>query len=236
LLFAPEWLKSVISFSRKKFGRAMTDFAAARRTMVENQLRTYDVTDQTLLAAFETVPREAFVAPAQAAFAYLDREVLARDVSTRLLTPMVLARMIQALELNRGEKVLDVGGAGYGAALLNACGVEAVSLDRDPEAVKTSLSNAGVTGVTVVGGHLAEGAAAHGPFDAILVNGSAETEPTALLAQLKDDGALVIVIGHGRSGRARLFKRIGDKFSSARVIDASAPALAEFARKPEFAF
>ena len=214
----------------------MTDFAAARRTMVENQLRTYDVTDQVLLAGFETVPREKFVDPAITNLAYLDREVTARGGKSKLLLPMTLARMIQALELNKGEKVLDVGGAGYGAAVLSSIGVDVVALDKDAESARASLAAAGFPEVKVVAGHLAAGAAAHGPFDAIIVHGASEIEPTELLNQLKEDGALVIVMGRGRSGRATVFTRVSNDFSRARAFDAAAPVLAEFEKKPEFSF
>jgi len=216
----------------------MTDLAAARRTMVENQLRTYDVTDQVLLAAFEVVPREAFADPSQPALVYLDRDVVARDGRSRLLAPMVLARMIQSLELNKGEKVLDVGGAGYGAAVMAAAGVQPVALApaESADVVRASLAEAGFGAVPVVAGDLAAGAPAQGPFDAILVHGATDVEPAALLAQLKEDGALAIVLGRGRSGRATLYRRVGDAFSKARVFDAAAPLLAGFERKAEFAF
>ena len=214
----------------------MTDFAAARRTMVSNQLRTYDVTDQNLLAAFESVPREAFVVDGQGTVAYLDREVTARDGATRLMTPMLTARMIQALELNKGEKVLDVGSAGYGAAILNAYGMSAVALVADAASAQAALAQAGAAAVPVVAGSYAAGAAAQGPYDAIMVHGSAELEPTGLLGQLKDGGTLAIVMTSGRVGRVMIYRRVGKTVSSARALDGSAPALAEFQRKPEFAF
>src|SRR5580698_7422084 len=73
------------------------DLAARRQRMVDGQLRTCDVTDQALLAAFARIPRESFVAPAFASLAYLDREVPALGASDRLLlAPMVLAKLIQA--------------------------------------------------------------------------------------------------------------------------------------------
>jgi protein-L-isoaspartate(D-aspartate) O-methyltransferase len=214
----------------------MTDFAAARRTMVSNQLRTYDVTDQTLLAAFESVPREVFVAQGEGHKAYLDLEVNARDGKTRLMTPMVTARMIQALELNKGEKVLDVGSAGYGAAVLKACGLEAVALVADAAQARDSLAAAGAGDIPVVAGSYAAGAAAQGPYDAIVVHGAAELEPDGLLAQLKDGGALSIIMLTGKVGRVMVYRRVGKTFSKARAMDGMAPVLESFVRKPEFAF
>jgi len=87
----------------------MIDFAKARRTMVDSQLRPTDVTDRELLTAMLEVPRERFVPAAQASVAYLDRDIQI-DGSRALLKPMVLARMIQAVDISAGERVLDVAG------------------------------------------------------------------------------------------------------------------------------
>jgi len=214
----------------------MTDFAAARRTMVDNQIRTYDVSEKLVLAAFEAVPREHFVPAADAAVAYIDREQIARDGATRLMTPLVLARLMQALEPAPGQTVLDVGSMGYGAALFASAGLKVVATATDAAAAKTALAAAGASGVEVIGADAGAGAPKQGPYDIILVHGSAEVEPESLLAQLKDGGRLGIVMGTGRAGRATVFRRIGNTFSRARAFDAAAPALAAFARKAEFAF
>ncbi|HRK25349.1 MAG TPA: protein-L-isoaspartate O-methyltransferase [Beijerinckiaceae bacterium] len=214
----------------------MTDFSAARRTMVENQIRTYDVSDKLVLAAFEAVPRECFVRPKDAAVAYLDREQMAADGITRLLPPLVLARLMQALELASGQRALDCGSAGYGAALLAAAGLSVVSCEAESEAAAAALARAGISGVEVVDARPGEGAPAKGPFDVILVHGAAEVEPASLLAQLKDGGRLGIIMGLGRAGRASIFRRVGKGFGKARAFDAAGPALQDFARKPEFSF
>lgn len=214
----------------------MTDFTAARRTMVDNQIRTYDVSDKVVLAAFETVPREHFVAERDAALAYLDREQTARDGQTRMLAPLVLARLMQALELVPGEKALDVGSAGYGAALLASAGLKVTSVEQNADAARGALSAAGISGVDLIKGDAGAGAPGQAPYDVILVHGAAEVEPEALLRQLRDGGRLGIIMGLGRSGRAMVFRRIGRHISGARAFDAAGPAVAELARKPEFAF
>lgn len=214
----------------------MIDFAAARRTMVENQVRTYDVTDQRVLAALESVPREVFVEDRQRAIAYLDRELTARGGKSTLLTPMVLARMLQALDVQPGESVLDVAGAGYGAALLRQLGATVTTVVSDGGSVKAALAEAGVLQVTVVEGALSAGAPNAGQFDAILVHGAADGEPETLIRQLKDGGRLIIVIGRGRSGRATVIRRVGDRFSHHAAFDAFAPVPPDFAAKPVFQF
>ncbi len=204
--------------------------------MVENQIRTYDVTDQALLAVFAAVPREVFVAGGERATAYLDRLQTARDGKTRMLPPLVLARMIQSLEPVPGEKVLAVAGAGYSAAVMAAYGLTVTTLDHDAGSVRAALAEAGAEGVTVVAGAANAARVAGGPFDLILVEGAAEVEPLVLLEQLRDGGRLGIVMGLGRSGRVMIFRRIGGFVSQARAFDAAAPALPEFANGQVFAF
>ncbi|MBV8104597.1 MAG: protein-L-isoaspartate O-methyltransferase, partial [Hyphomicrobiales bacterium] len=104
-----------------------------RLAMVNSQLRTGDVVDREVLAAFLETPRERFVAPDFTALAYLDREIPARGARTRrLLPPLTLARMLQAVAVKAGDRALDVGGgSGYGAALLELMGAKVVALESD---------------------------------------------------------------------------------------------------------
>src|ERR1700691_4814269 len=110
--------------------------AAQRLAMVNGQLRTCDVTDVSVLAAFLDVPRERFVSPSLAKLAYVDRDVPAANADARrLLAPRTLARLLQAAEIAPGERALDVGGgAGYSAALLQQLGASVVAIESDPRA------------------------------------------------------------------------------------------------------
>ncbi len=135
----------------------MTDFAAARRHMVDGQIRTIDVTDLRVISAMLEVPRERFMQPASVSLAYLDLDVPVGG-GRRLLRPMVLAKLIQAAELEAGDCVLDVGCAtGYGAALLGRIAGDVVALEQDTGLAKTAgdllLSQ---PNVSVVTGTLAE--------------------------------------------------------------------------------
>ncbi len=97
----------------------MTNFAAARRMMVDGQVRTADVTDLRLLAAMDSVPRERFVAAGKAELSYLDQDIPAGPGGRCLLKPMVLAKLIQMADIGPADHVLDVGCAtGYSSALL----------------------------------------------------------------------------------------------------------------------
>ena len=100
----------------------MPDFAAARRMMVDGQVRTADVTDLRLLAAMQDLPRERFFPADKAALAYLDLDAVVSAPGQpvrRLLKPMVLAKLIQTAAIAGSDRVLDVGcGTGYSTVLL----------------------------------------------------------------------------------------------------------------------
>jgi protein-L-isoaspartate(D-aspartate) O-methyltransferase len=213
----------------------MESFAALRRMMVDCQLRTYDVTDRAVLAAADEVPREAFLPQSLSHLAYLDQPVALPGTGRALMTPMVIARMIQVLDLQPGEDVLEYGGAtGYGAALMFRMGTRATLWEPDSEAralAESSLRGAGAS-VSVT----AEYPSADAAFDAILVSGACETEPESLFSLLREGGRLIAVHGLGRSARVNLYQKSGGKVSGRPVFDAAAPVLAEFRRAPAFVF
>ncbi|GJD48467.1 Protein-L-isoaspartate O-methyltransferase [Methylobacterium crusticola] len=217
----------------------MLDYAQARRLMVDCQLRTFDVTDIALLDAFDAVPRERFMAAGRETFAYIDQPqaVGTEDGETRCMpAPMVLARLIQALAVKPGQKVLEVAaGLGYGAAILHRLGAAVVALESLPGLAAGARERLGEA-ATVEAGPLAQGAPGRAPFDAILVNGRIEVRPQGLLEQLADGGRLACVQGLGRTAKATLWVRSGDAFGSRPLFDASMPALRAFAAEAGFAF
>jgi protein-L-isoaspartate(D-aspartate) O-methyltransferase len=220
----------------------MVDFAQARRMMVDSQLRTFDVNDIPLLDAMGSVPRERFVAAGRENLAYIDQDILVATGTERrfMLSPMVQARLIQALVLEPGRKVLDVAcGLGYSSAVMAELGAVVIGLESDEELAgeaRRRLASVGVSGVSVVAGPIDRGLPAETPFDAILVNGAIERRPDALLNQLADGGRLVCVMGRGRSAKATLFVRTGDAFGLRNLFDAAAPSLAAFQDDPGFVF
>jgi protein-L-isoaspartate(D-aspartate) O-methyltransferase len=223
----------------------MLDFAAARRMMVDSQLRTSDVTEPRLLAAMLALPRERFLPPENAALAYLDIDVPATVApgskqARCLLKPMVLARLIQAAEIAEGDHVLDVGCAtGYSSAVLARLAHSVVALDDDAgltAQARQNLHGLGIKHAQVVSGPLNEGSPAHGPYDAIILNGASEVVPKALLRQLKPSGRLAGIVRQGAAGKAMLYRSIGGEYSGRAVFDAAAPLLPGFAEPVAFVF
>jgi protein-L-isoaspartate(D-aspartate) O-methyltransferase len=215
----------------------MTDFAAARRHMVDGQVRTTDVTDLRVISAMLEVPRERFMPQASAAIAYLDLDVPVEG-GRRLLRPMVLAKLIQAAELEATDRVLDVGCAtGYTAAVLARVASQVVALEQDAslaKAAREALSS--YPNVDAVNGTLAEGWPKAAPYDVAVLDGATDVVPHALCQQLKDGGRLVCVLGSGPGSKAMLYRRSGGDVGGRPVFDASAGLLPGFAKTPVFAF
>ena len=217
----------------------MTDFAAARRHMVDGQVRTADVTDLRLIAAMLEIARERFVP--QAALAYIDLDVPLGGggrTTRRLLKPMVLAKLIQAADVKASDRVLDVGCAtGYGAAVLSRLASQVIALEQDESLIQAaSAALSSLPNVHTVPGPLAEGWPKDAPFDVIVLEGATEIPPQALCRQLKDGGRLVCVLGSGPGSKAMLYCRSGEEIGSRPIFDATAAVLPGFVKPPVFAF
>jgi protein-L-isoaspartate(D-aspartate) O-methyltransferase len=223
----------------------MIDFAQLRRAMVDGQIRVNDVTDPAIIAAMLHLPRERFVPESLRQLAYIDDDLLLRPASAGsgpryLIEPMVLAKLVQALELGEQHKVLDVGAAtGYGAALLANLAREVIALEEDADlaaSARITLRELGAANVTVVDGPLPAGWPTQAPYDAILVEGAVEAAPQAILGQLREGGVLGTVLRSGAASRATIFTRAGDRFPQRTVFDAAIPPLPGFAAPRGFVF
>jgi protein-L-isoaspartate(D-aspartate) O-methyltransferase len=220
----------------------MFDFAAARRMMVDCQVRTADVTDPRIIAAMLDLPRERFVPERNASLAYLDLDVAVTSgtPARRLLKPMVLAKLIQAAEIGPQDRVLDVGGAtGYSSALLARLAREVLALEEDATLgrhARENLAALGVANAEVVSGPLSAGWPAGAPYDVILVNGAAEVVPERLLRQLAEGGRLVGVVGRPPASKAVRYLSAGGQASALQIFDAAGPPLPGFAEPPAFVF
>lgn len=216
----------------------MTDFATARRMMVDGQVRTNDVTDLRIIEAMLELPRERFVSDPE--LAYLDRDMAVGGASRRLLKPMVLAKMVQALAVNAHDRVLDIGCAtGYSSALLAKLAARVTALEEDPALARRAADNlksVGADNAAVVTGALAQGWPQDAPYDVIFVNGATEVTPDMLCRQLAENGRLIAIMRRASTGQATIFRATGGEVAGWPVFDAVAPLLPGFAAAEAFVF
>ena len=221
----------------------------ARFNMIEQQIRPWEVLDQAVLSLLSTVRREDFVPPALRALAFVDTQVPlahkgAADEGACMLEPKVEARLLQELQVQRHEKVLEIGtGSGFMAALLSHRAMQVLSLECRPalaQRARDNLQRSGIANVQVLDVDAAAGAAglvAEAPFDVILLSGSVAEVPAALLQQLKMGGRLAAVVGEEPVMRARIHTRVSDTaFSQSDLFDTVAPRLEGFAERTRFIF
>lgn len=222
------------------------DIERARFNMIEQQIRPWEVLDPAVLELLAVVRREDFVPPAYRALAFVDTQVPLGDMAAGqcMLEPRLEARLLQELQVQRHEKVLELGtGSGFMAALLGHRAQRVLSLECVPSlaaSARAHLQRAGVVNVSVLDVSAAEGAQglpAQAPFDAIVLSGSVAEVPRPLLEQLKVGGRLLAIVGDEPIMRARLFTRTADAaWSSVDVFDTTAPRLLGFETGSRFTF
>jgi len=223
----------------------MDDLAAARLNMVESQIRPNKVTDPRILEAMLEIPREIFVPASLRSLAYMDDEVPVEPAGgttprRALMSPMAQARLIQLANVHADDLVLDVGCAtGYSTAILAKLAGAVIGLEMDEDLAAqaaATLAELEADNADIAVGALRDGAAAEGPYDVILLEGSVPDAPSGLLAQLKEGGRLVAILrGNGLSS-AYLYEKVGTDFSRRRAFDAGAPPLPDFDKQPVFVF
>jgi protein-L-isoaspartate(D-aspartate) O-methyltransferase len=176
----------------------MPDFAALRDRMVEEQLRARGIADARLLDAFRAVPRELFVPEAMRHLAY-DDGPLPIGAGQTVSQPYIVALMIEAAEVEPGERVLEIGaGSGYAAAVLGRIAAEVVTVERHAGLAADAharLAALGAGTVRIVEGDGSAGLPDEARFDAILVAASGRHVPQALIDQLSVGGILVMPLG-----------------------------------------
>jgi protein-L-isoaspartate(D-aspartate) O-methyltransferase len=232
----------------------LSQSALHRRTMVDCQIRTFDVTDQQLLARMLEVPREHFLPAELEQLAYSDIALQLKPAGPgeerrTLLPPLVLARLIQGAGVGSTDTVLDVGAAtGYSSALLAGLAGRVVALESERSsynalynALRSNLDSFGLAKVQTLRAPLAEGAPEEAPFDLIFINGAVEANLEALFAQLKDGGRLVAIKPlpgdpTGRAGKGVRYEKIDGGKGYRVLFDASAPVLDAFRQDAQFIF
>jgi protein-L-isoaspartate(D-aspartate) O-methyltransferase len=199
------------------------DIEKARQNMIEQQIRTWEVLDQSVLDLLPVVKRENFVPAAYRQIAFVDMEIPLRieqadgstyDSGEAMFAPKMEARFLQELGVRPHERVLELGtGSGYMAALTAHKAQHVLSIEIDERLAafaRSNLSRAGVLNVTVEIGDGARGWPARAPYDAIMVSGSLPVLPPDLLAQLRIGGRLAVVVGSDPVMTAQIVTRVSE--------------------------
>lgn len=189
------------------------DYSAARRAMIDNQLRPEAVTDGAVLAAMGSVAREDYVPEAARAFAYVDRPIMLGTGRT-MMPPAALGRLLSELAPRPGERALVVGAASdYSAALLVAIGLDVTSID----------------GLDLAAG---EGNA----FDLIFIDGAVEQIPQPLIDRLVEGGRLGAALRVAGVSRLVIGRAAAGRMGVRTIVDADVPALPIFTAPRAFTF
>ena len=191
-----------------------------RRRMVDSQLRSRDITDQSVLAAMGQVPRHRFVRPVDQPLAYADAPLPIGHRQT-ISQPYIVALMTQLVEPRPEDTLLEIGtGSGYQAAILAALARRVISVERIPELAaqaRSVLSDLGIGNVEIVEGDGTRGYAAEAPYAGIVVTAGAPRLPDALRDQLADGGRLVLPVGSRDGQMLERWTRHGGEVQRERI-------------------
>lgn len=217
----------------------MTDFSARRRMMVDTQVRPSDVTKFPIIDAMLKVAREDFLPPSLRPTAYVGENI---DLGGGrvILDPRTFAKMLDAVDIQPGDIVLDLGPTyGYSTAVAAQLAETVVAVEPDPGMAKEAeqaLAAAGVDNAAIIEGDLAGGDEKHGPYDVILIEGGVEAIPGELTEQLRDGGRVAAIFQDGALGTCRLGYKADGRVSWRFGFNASAPVLPGFQRVRTFEF
>ena len=169
-----------------------------RFNMVVQQIRTWNVLDDSVLDLLYKIRREEFVLPANRAMAFVDMETPLGHGQV-MLAPKMEARILQELHVQKTDKILEVGsGSGYLTALLAEKGAHVYSVEIVPELkamAENNLRTHGITNVTVEQGDAAQGWSKHEPYDVIVLTASTPILPETFLKSLNPGGRLFAIVG-----------------------------------------
>ena len=212
------------------------DYAKARETMVEQQVRPWDVLDPRVLDVLATLPREAFVAEAHRNLAYTDIS-LPLAHGQFMMKPVLEGRSLQSLGVDPTDDVLEIGtGSGYLAACLGRLAREVVSIERHADLADAARARLAAQGIGNVRVEAADAFAWDAPqaFDAICVTGAVDSVPERFLSWLKPGGRLFAVTGRSPAMEAVLVHRDVNGTRVESLFETDLPYLAGAAPRPEF--
>jgi protein-L-isoaspartate(D-aspartate) O-methyltransferase len=206
------------------------DLDRARRNMVENQVRTFEVLDARVLETLAELPRESFVLPAYRALAYADL-ALPLAHGEVMMKPIVEGRVLQSLDVKPHEDVLEIGtGSGYLTACLAKLGRRVISVERHADLVELArerLKDAGLGNCESLHADALRDFKPAQAFDAVAITGALASVPAAFRDWLKPGGRMFVVVGVEPAMRALLLRREADgNLGEERLFETELPYLA----------
>jgi len=220
------------------------NYKVARQNMVENQIRPNRVTDDRVINAMASIPRERFVPERVEDVAYGDKAICI-GADRYLMAPLLCAQLLQEAKISTNDIVLNIGcGLGYSAAVLALISKAVVGIEVNPMLAKKASSimvELGIDNVLIVEKKLLDGYLKQAPYDVIIFDGAIEEVPKKIIDQIADRGRLVSVISDSRKSEGSMGKgvvqtKFGDLISRVEVFDAYTPPLSDFKRAKSFEF
>lgn len=207
----------------------MTPSEVAKFNMIAQQIRPWEVLDPQVLAVLDEIDRQDFVRDAYKGLAYADCQIPIAD-GVRMLPPTVEGRMLQALSIEAGDRVLEIGsGCGYIAACLASLGGQVTSLDARGDVIEFASANVAAHGLDKV--EFRQGScdeiADPEAWDVIAVTASLPAVPDNLRRALKTGGRMFVVVGQSPVMEALLITRVGDsEWTTQSLFETDLPRLA----------
>ncbi|WP_090690958.1 protein-L-isoaspartate O-methyltransferase [Nitrosomonas sp. Nm34] len=213
-----------------------TNLEQNRFNMVEQQIRTWNVLDLTILNLLYKVRREEFVPAAYRSLAFADMEI-PLDHGAVMLTPKMEARILQELRIKKTDKILEVGsGSGYMTALLAELGAQVYSVEIVPtlcSIAKMNLQTHGITNVILEQGDAAQGWPQHGPYDVIVLTASTPILPEAFQKNLNPGGRLFAIVGEEPLMEAMLITCVAPNVYETNILFETCTASLRNALQPQ---
>lgn len=208
--------------------------------MIEQQIRPAEVLDQRVLSVISDTPREAFVAPNYRQLAFSDLNVPLPNGQI-MMKPIMEARLLQALNIQPGDSILEIGtGSGYFTALLAKLGGKVQSVEIDAAilaAAQDRLDAQGISNATLLHGDAAQGWDQNGPFDVIAITGSLPILPESFQQQLTIGGRMVAIVGQSPVMQVLLITRVDEtQWSTECLYETDFPALINAKQPQAFVF
>jgi protein-L-isoaspartate(D-aspartate) O-methyltransferase len=212
----------------------------ARFNMVEQQVRTWEVLDSRVLDVLREVPREDFVPSRYRKLAFADLRIPLAQGQV-MMKPLEEGRMLQALGLEPGQRVLEIGtGSGFTAACMSALGGDVVTVDIHVDLTESALvrlQRLGFDSVNCLTGDALEGFEPNGPFDVVVLTASAASIPERCKAWVKPGGRLFGIRGYSPAMEAVCLHSLGpDRWHADSLFETDLPRLIGAEDRPEFKF